>query len=125
MAASGTSSCPQASTAASSSGGYAADGASEHVTLLSRTEAKDYEKKTGRHGRKNARAVLNKMISGGHAVEFRADGTSFYLDTDEEIGASEHIGTWRDWKTYIANQEEDVIGDTGIARLTCEFIENT
>ena len=88
MAASGTSSCPQASTAASSSGGYAADGASEHVTLLSRTEAKEYEKNPGRHGRKNARTVLNKVTSGGRAVEFRADGTSFYLGTDEDIGAS-------------------------------------
>ena len=79
-------------TAASPSGGYAADGASEHFTLLSRTEAKDYKKDAGGHGRKNARAILQKVIAGQRSVEFNADGTSFYLDTDEKIGASEHIG---------------------------------
>ena len=130
---------------ASSSGGYAAEGASEHLTLVrrteanvhnntadgapehstlfNRTEAQAHKKAGGKHGRKKDRDVLNKVIEGGRSVEFRADGTSFYMD-DANVGASEHIGTWSDWKTYIANHEPDVISDIGIVRLTCEFIAN-
>ena len=133
-----TTASPIETTGASSSG-YGAEGASEHLTvlsrrhtrsnpfyaggLLSRTEAEGYKKGGGTHGRKAARRVLDKVIEGKRSVEFLADGTSFYLDTKNS--ASEHIGIWSEWKTYISNIAEDVVGDTGIARLTCEFIQHT
>lgn len=113
---------------ANPSAGYAARGASEHplslgLLLLDRTEAQKYNKDGKGHGRKQARQILNKVIAGGLAVEFNSDGTSVYMDTGD--GASEHIGVWSDWKTYIANQSHDIVGNAGIARLTCEFIEST
>ena len=114
---------------ASSSAGYAARGASEHplplgLLLLDRAEAQLYKKKSGGgHGRKQARLILNNVIDGGRGVEFNSDGTSVYMDTQD--GASEHVGVFNQWKTYIANQSRDIVGDTGIVRLTSEFIENT
>ena len=82
-----------------------------------------YNKDGMGHGRKQARQSLNNVIAGGLAVEFNSDGTPVYMDTRD--GASEHIGVWSDWKTYIANQSHDIVGNAGIARLTCEFIEST
>ena len=66
---------------------------------------------------------MNDVIGILRSVEFNSDGTPIFLDTGE--GASEHIRTWSDWRTYISNLNEDVISDHGIARLTCEFIEGT
>ena len=77
----------------------------------------------GKHGRKHARTVLESVIACNRSVEFRSDGTPVFLDTQQ--GASEHVVKWNDWMTYIANLEQDVIGDTGISRITCEFIQNT
>ena len=102
----------------------ASSGATEHGDLLTRTMAAHFKKTVaGRHGRKQARAVLDSVKACKRSVEFRADGTPVFLDTQQ--GASEHVPKWTDWMTYIANLEEDVIGDTGISRVTCEFIQNT
>ena len=102
----------------------ASSGATEHNALLTRTMAAVFKRKNaGRHGRKQARAVLESVIACNRSVEFRSDGTPVFLDTQQ--GASEHVVKWSDWMTYIANLEQDVIGDTGISRITCELIENT
>ena len=102
----------------------ASSGATEHNTLLTRTMAALFKNTTaGKHGRKHARAVLESAIACNRSVGFRADGTPVSVDTQQ--GASDHVVKWNDWMTYIANLEQDVIGDTGISRITCEFIQNT
>ena len=68
----------------------ASSGATEHGDLLTRTMAAHFKKTVaGRHGRKQALAVLDSVKACKRSVEFRADGTPVFLDTQQ--GASVHV----------------------------------